>query len=86
MRYSFAKGVLKTPRPYKSYAVIADEDYRKFIQSEKRALQAKDERARAKAIAKSAEYIGILYKCPRCKRHVLNRADARTVEFYTREK
>ena len=84
--YSFVKGALKSPRPYKSYAVIAHEGYRKFIRLETKVVQAKGERARAKAIANSAEHVGVLYKCPRCKRLVLNRAGTWRTEFYTREK
>jgi hypothetical protein len=70
--YDFAKAALKSIQEgcekYESYAAIGDEDYRKFIKLESKALAAADKKAKLKFIARSAEFAGVVSICPNCSR------------------
>jgi hypothetical protein len=71
--YQFAGLTAKAkpkPKP-KSYAVIRDKDYRKFLKSEVRVLNAQDEPAWMDAIARSSKYVGSALVCPLCNRLLL---------------
>ena len=68
---------------FESYAVIADVNYERFLESEVKVLSSKRRRERLRHIRRSAEYVGSLVRCPGCERLALvlpGREPA--VEFY----
>jgi rubrerythrin len=82
--YDFRQHVLAEPPPFKSYAVIADAEYKKFARAEKKVLLAKNKTEKSKAIAKASQYVGSLAICPECGTLMLDRPDAECYEALTR--
>ena len=70
--YNFS-GKTRLKREFKSFAVIDDENYRKFLKSELRVLQAKDLKAKLQAIYRSSKLVGSLFECPKCSRLMLRK-------------
>jgi len=60
--YSFARAALEKPRPYKSFALIDDQQYGRFLRAETKAVVSKD----LGDLAKAARYVGTLKICPEC--------------------
>lgn len=73
-------------RDRKSFAVIADVTYRRFLGLERKVDAATTREERLKAIARSADLVGSLRTCPDCARLVLIHPGGGQVEFYVREK
>jgi hypothetical protein len=55
-------------RRAKSFGVIADRDFKKFITHEVDAANATSEDERLKSIARASRFITSLYECPNCSR------------------
>jgi len=88
--YEFSKQILADLRSKKetaleSYAVVPDRSYRKFIKRETKVLAAKGDKARAKAIGKSARFVGTMLVCPECGRWAVSLPDRDEVTFLVRE-
>ncbi len=87
--YDFAKEMLAVTRGAdpcsKSYAVINDANYRKFLKSELKAYTAESKKKRLKALGKSAQFVGTMHVCPECDRLVLNLPDADETASFIRE-
>lgn len=72
-------------RDRKSFAVIADATYRRFLGLERKVKEATTREERLKAIARSARMVGSLRKCPACARLVLVHPGGVKVEYYALE-
>jgi len=74
-------------RPYESFAVVRDADYKKLLRREMKVVEAKakGKEAYLKAVARSSELVGSLMRCPACGRLVLLTPHGESVEFYARE-
>lgn len=72
-------------RNRKSFAVIADATYRRFLGLERKVREATAREERLKAIARSARLVGSLNKCPECARLVLVYPGGEKVEYYKLE-
>jgi hypothetical protein len=72
-------------RERKSFAVIADATYRRFLGLERKVQAATTREERLKAIARSARLVGSLWKCPACARLVFTYPGAEKVEYYQLE-
>lgn len=66
--YIFEHSVSVRRQRYKSYAVIDDGDYQRFLKAEVRLLRARGLTAKLRATAQSAKYVGLLLECPNCRR------------------
>jgi len=62
--FSFSTASRQKPRPYRSYALIDDRQYRKFLRAEMKAVASKS----LKDIARASAYVGSLCICPDCGR------------------
>jgi hypothetical protein len=56
---------------FETYAVVQDEDYRKFLKAEMKAVACKSGDSRLAAIAHASQYVGTAYACPACDRLTL---------------
>jgi len=72
-------------REFASYVVVDDKDYRKFLRSEIKAVNAPTEKAKLAALWKSSTYIGMLRICPKCSKLLFMHPDAKTIEIYAKE-
>lgn len=72
-------------RDRKSFAVIADATYRRFLRLERKIQEATTREERLKAIARSARLVGSLQTCPECARMVLVHPGGEKVEYYRLE-
>jgi hypothetical protein len=68
-----------------AFAVINDEDYHTYLESEVKVLTANSKKNRVKAIGESAQFVGTMCTCPECARLVLNLPNGEKTEFYVRE-
>ena len=68
-----------------SYVVVDNCDYKKFIKSEKKVLEAKNSELKLDAIANSAQYIGNLYICPECDRLIFVPPHGDETLYYRKE-
>lgn len=69
--YKFSGGTAKEEAEQERYAVVRNKDYKKFLRSEMRVLNARGQLARISAIARSSRYIGSALVCPLCRRLLL---------------
>ena len=69
-------------RNRKSFAVIADATYRRFLGLERKVQAATTREERLKAIARSARLVGGLRKCPECARLLFVYPGGEKVEYY----
>ena len=87
--YCFAQERLKgNSQAFESYAVVNNKNYRLFIRSEIKAVQASDREKRLAAIARSSRHVGSLLECPQCSRILLLKPVKPGVwsrEFYRKE-
>lgn len=67
------------------YAVIPNENYIEFLQSEIKVLDAWTEEQKMKRLANSAALIGSMRRCPQCARLILNLPEEDRLEYYQRE-
>lgn len=72
-------------RECKSFAVIADATYRRFLNLERKVEEATTREERLKAIAQSARLVGSLRTCPACARLAFVHPGGEKVEYYVRE-
>jgi hypothetical protein len=90
--FSFAKATLDAlkadeERPYESFGVVRDCEYREVLRRETEVLdaEAEGEDAHLEAIARCSELVGSLAKCPACGRLVLVAPGGESLEFYAPE-
>ncbi len=88
--YSFLKHIRKALKkqqkyPFKSYAVISDEEYTDFLQAEIDALQCENKQSYDfyKRLGRAAGYTNSMHICPECGRLVL--VKKKSTEFYVKE-
>ena len=72
-------------RERKSFAVIADATYRRFLNLESKVEEATTREERLMATARSACLVGSLRTCPACARLVFVHPGGEKVEYYVRE-
>jgi hypothetical protein len=80
--YTFAYATPFGRRKFKSFAVVNDKDYQRFLKSEVKVLAALNAEAKMRAIAKSSQYVGALMECPECKRVLLTLPDQSPRAYY----
>lgn len=68
-RYSNQTGT--RAEPYKSYALVDDKDYQKFLEMEVKIHQLDDGPAKWRAVARASGQVGRLLECPQCSRLLL---------------
>jgi len=71
-------------RKTKSFAVIADRDFKKYLSHEVAAANATTEDERLKSIAKASQFVTSLYECPNCSRLLHVVAEGRGSEKMSR--
>ncbi len=84
--FSFFNAKTKKPRRHKSYTVIDDKDYRTFIKIEMKAWQGRSKEARLSAVARAAQYVGSLHRCPKCGAYTFLKPNSSTREHLTQVK
>ncbi len=82
--YEFAIGGKLRDRPFESFAVIQDRNYKKFLRSEYKALQAESENLKMRQIARSAKLAGALIECPQRLGLIFILPDDSTPRYYSR--
>jgi len=69
--YGFSSMAAKGKCEFDSYAVMREEEYQMFLESEVKVLGAQDKPSRLHAIARSSRYVGSGLVCPLCGRLLL---------------
>ena len=73
-------------RKYRSFGIINDRDYQRFVKFEVRVAEASEPAGKLRAIAKSSKYIGSVLECPDCGRLLVNMpGEDRSVYTLSRE-
>jgi hypothetical protein len=80
--YTFSYATPIDRRNFRSFAIISDKDYQRFLKSEVKVLAALDGETKLRAIAKSSRYVGSLIECPECKRVLLTLPDQSPKAYY----
>ena len=69
--YEFVAMSIRT-RKYRSFGIIDDRDYQRFIKLEVRVAEASQPAGKLRAISKASKYIGSVLVCPDCGRLLVN--------------
>lgn len=80
--YKFAYATPIGRRKFRSFAIVSDKNYQRFLKSELSVLTALNVEAKMRAIAKSSQYVGSLIECPECERVLLTLPDQAPKVYY----
>ena len=69
--YLYPKELRQNFRKVESYAVVRHADYMRFLKAEAKVLGSRSEAKRLDAMLRSAPYVGVLLRCPKCSRLLL---------------
>jgi hypothetical protein len=83
--YVFSNMTPIRSRRFRSFAVVNEKDYKRFLRAEIRVLRAAGLQARLRAIARSCKLIGSLRECPACGRFLFITPGERSETFFMRK-
>lgn len=83
--YVFSDVAAIRSRKLKSFAVVSDKSYQRFLKAELGVVQAGSEIAKSRAIARASAFVGSLIECPECGRFLLSPPGGDSEAVYFRE-
>ena len=83
--YVFSNMTSIRSRRFRSFAVVNEKDYKRYLRAEIRVLRAASLQAKLRAIARSSELIGSLRECPACGRFLFITPGGRSGVFFLRK-